>query len=201
MVQAISFDGYINKDSTNALLNNINELIMLSKSVENLKVILYYSSEGGEVYWANYQIDFLNRALEHFNLEIYTGGIIMSAAVKVVDCFKGVVHVDELTVGMIHQISSSIESKSLNNKNSFDSFILKQNRKDANKSFLRYKIFFTDDEIVLYDKGSEIYFDSNRLIKILNNKKTIVPEKPAIKVKSNKKTKTKNATSSSKKGI
>ena len=172
MVQAISFDSKIDKESSVTLLNTLNELLAQDDDLlEDLTVVLYYSSPGGEVYWANYQTDFLNRCLDYFNLEIYTGNIIMSAAVDVLKNFKGNIIVDNLTVGMIHHISSELNTKELNIPHSYDSFILKQHRIENKKSLDSFQEYLNDEEVELFKSGREVYLTAQRLKNIIYGSK------------------------------
>lgn len=174
MVQAISYDSKIDRESSINLLNTLNELLAQDdETMNDLTVVLYYSSPGGEVYWANYQTDFLNRCLDYFNIEIYTGSVIMSAAVDVLKNFKGNIIVDNLTVGMIHHISSDLNTKELNTPHSYDSFILKQHMVENKKSLAMYKDYITEEEATLFKNGKEVYLNASRLKDILyDSKKT-----------------------------
>lgn len=186
MIQSLTYDGEICEDNCVKLFKNLDDLILLKTQNPDidLKVILYYSSEGGQCYWADYQSDYLNRCLQYYPIEIMTGANIMSAAVDVLMKFKGKITVPPLTLGMIHKASTSFQIKDATNKFSYGTIISKQVSKENNKFLRKISKHLSIKEIEIYKNGYEVFLNSVRLKKILLDRgETNIPVKTKRRIK------------------
>lgn len=185
MTQFLFFDGNINKENTLELASQLNQLISFSLENPNteLRASLYYSSVGGFCYWAEYQVDMLNKCLEFFNIEIITGSDIMSSAVDVLLHFKGNVTVSPITKAMVHQVSTELLTKDLKNTDSLEYFVLKQNSQLNASALNKVKSILTEGEIARFKKGDEIYFDYKKLKKLINGEWASITKTKAKKSK------------------
>ena len=188
MIQSIIYDGDICTENTTELFKKLDDLVLLKVTNPDLplEVVLYYSSEGGSCYCAEYQAHYLNRCLKHFPIEIVTGSIIMSAAVDVLMDFKGKITVAPLTMGMVHKSSTRVDTREISQNLSYDKLTIQRLNNSNNRFIKDLAPHFTTKEINLYKEGKEIYIYGARLKNLLNNVKPIAKKKPIAPKKTTK---------------
>jgi hypothetical protein len=97
MKKTLIFSDHIDKESVELFLNNFSLIVKEFELTEinDKKLIIYFSSSGGSIEYSNYMIDFINRHVDKFKIELFISNIVYSSGFIVPFDFNG-----HVTVGM-----------------------------------------------------------------------------------------------------
>lgn len=164
MIRYIIFSDHIDKESVESFLNNFSLIIKefeLSEK-DDKKLIIYFSSSGGNVEYSNYMIDFINRHVNKFKIEMFISNVIYSSGFIIPFDFNGHVTVSEFCTGLVHKIDLSLNVSDFNKINTVGQFMLNEVNISVEKDIGKFW-FLSEEDKINFVEGKDIYLSNYEL--------------------------------------
>jgi len=159
-VITISFTGEINEENYFIFEEELNKARRMSK-----KVILYFSTFGGEMILSEQLIDIINDY--PFELEMRCFGYLFSAGLLIIAKLKKPIIIDIQCVGLVHIPSIALESRNTKKKTGFETYMT-ENEDNFNGYYLRgIKHVLSEEELELVLNGEDVCLGKDRIDKIV----------------------------------
>ena len=164
MIRYIIFSDHIDKESVELFLNNFSLIVKEFEltEIDDKKLIIYFSSSGGSVEYSNYMIDFINRHINKFKIELFISNIVYSSGFIVPFDFNGHVTVSEFCTGLIHKIDLSLNISDFNKINTVGQFMLNEVNISAEKDINKFW-FLSEENKANFIEGKDIYLSNYEL--------------------------------------
>ena len=148
-------------------LESITPLLEFISSTEDEPVEIFFSSEGGENDVSMFLLSVLNKNSHRITLT--AGEWIWSNGFNIFMRFKGAKQLSpSRTVGILHFSSVTLNSISLLDENTWDSFSKRELDVYNEQKIEMYSSILSGEEKLKLKKGEDVYFSHNRLQEILN---------------------------------
>lgn len=158
-MESFFFDGEITAESVITMIKTIDDC-------EDEEVTIYFTSNGGDMAYADVLIHYFNSSDKTINLILHWG--ILSAAMEVAvrtTCSKEIL---SDAYGGFHLASRGIEYRDLQAPVSHDSFLLKEVEAFNNRWLKLYGSSFSKDEMKHIQKGDTIFLNHARFVDFIN---------------------------------
>jgi len=166
MRYTIIFDDELNEETVSKLIGDI-QLFAKDYSTNEFEII--FTSEGGDVASSKKLLHFVNNSGFDF---VFSGiEYISSCAFDMfisLDCKKKLIGV---TIATLHLTSCSYSYIGLKNKKSFENFDRDELKKENKQliAFFKSLNFLSKQEIKDIEEGKDVYINSDRMHKLINN--------------------------------
>jgi len=162
-MRTIRFNNELDEESVFELIKKIDSTI--NEEGFSGKIILYFSSAGGEDYSAETLIHYLNNCYHHLkgNLRLVATGRIFSNGLIIFYRYEGEKEILRSTVGMAHLSSITVNNRLQKIR---DSETQNEVEEVKSRNIFHSKIFeklFSVKEFKDYISGKDVYFTSDRL--------------------------------------
>jgi ATP-dependent protease ClpP protease subunit len=143
-------------------------VINLEATYEPSKIIVYFSSQGGDVGCAEKIIDYMNIYREF--IVLVGTGVLYSSGFHVFERFEGEKRILNYTTGMLHQIQLS--RLRMNPGTGFDEFTrseIEMYKKDFQRAYEYYKEKgLSKKKLTSFKKGEDVFFSTDELKEFFN---------------------------------
>ena len=158
----VTYYGEICAENYFVLQEDLNEAIR-----RNYDVRLFFSTIGGSMGIAEDIIEMVNTFPN--KIEIICSEWLLSAGLMIVSGIKHPIKIGNSCIGLAHAPSIMLDSRNTKKKNSFDSFIQKQEEVFLDEYMNKIKSVLTEEEIKELRAGEDVCIDAPRIRQMIEN--------------------------------
>lgn len=175
MIEYIIFNNKIESETISELMISLHKVdVLFDENPSNNNIlVIYFTSSGGTISYADYLVDYLNRLVKKFKIEIVCSDFLLSSGLCVPLLFEGKVLINSCCHGMMHLPSCELNSSFFGKKNELGNFYMNDLLSTSKKEFSKYSTLFTKKEKEKYFNYEDVYFSTDRLQKYFNKRNLI----------------------------